>query len=183
MQLPDDPRETLCLHVWWAVIRESTSTACFSPASFIAWSRSKQNTWSPPQMGSACRVQSGALAATRCQIRAGDSPSPPALHIIWELGFSHRPCLQPRPCSSRPLPQPVLIPFTTKASVPALLGSSGHAGIKLLSRNTFSKPRTDSDWTSLGHMLTSEPIAVVVEESGSKQGAGPIAVNFQPQGW
>lgn len=35
----------------------------------------------------------------------------------------------------------------------------------------------------MGHVLTSEPIAVVVEESGSKKGAGPIAVNFQPQGW
>lgn len=112
MQLPDDPRETLCLQVWWAVIRESTSSACFSPASFTAWSRSKQNTWSPPQMGSACRVQSGSLAATSCQIRAGDSPSPPALHITWELGFSHRPCLQPRPCSSSPssCPEPKLQP-------------------------------------------------------------------------
>lgn len=36
-----------CLQVWWAVIRESTRRACFSPVSFRARSLRKQNTWSP----------------------------------------------------------------------------------------------------------------------------------------
>lgn len=88
MRSPDDPRGILGLQAWRAVVRESTSSACFPPGSFIARSLSKQSARSPPQTASACWVRSETPLATRGQVWAGDSTAPtpdPSSHQLGTL--------------------------------------------------------------------------------------------------
>lgn len=181
MRLPDDPRGIPCLQVWWVVIRESTSSACFSPGSFIAWSLSKQNTWSPLQMASACWVQSETLLATRYRVWAGDStaPTPSSSH---HLGSPTAHVCSPRPCSSRPLPPSITTSFTTKAPAqPSLLRAGGNK--VSFQKHFFQSPELiliGQTWVTcplLSQSMWWGVVSILTGRLGA--GAGSTAVNFQ----
>lgn len=146
---------------WWVAIRESTSLACFSPGSFVARSLGKQNTWSPPPVGSARQAQSGALLATRRHVRAGIPPSPPHPHLFPLVRHTGPPTAHV--CRLVPAVQNQRRSPTSLPPRPHLLSQPSwfrDGRNKASFQKHLSKLRAHSDWACLGHRPASGPVAV-----------------------
>lgn len=117
----------------------------------------KEHTGSPPRMGSARQLHQGHCRPPGAKLRLGIllcSPHPPTHHSRGNFGS---PTAQV--CSPRLRTQLQAAATAHPHSQSSRAGAGRH---RASPPSMGSKPRTHSDWTSLAHVLTSEPIAVVV---------------------
>lgn len=145
----DIKRSCLMPHVGlWPGLLGKVRAGLFFPVAYCMV-LGKQNARSPhTQMGSAGQAQAGARGPPDAKL------APPTLPMHWAHWFSH-----PHICSPDHHHSPShFLPDQSFSPQP----SQFRAGRNRASfqRSTFSKPRSHSDWTSVGHMPTSEPIVV-----------------------
>ena len=172
---------------WWAAIRESTSRACFSPGSFVVRSLGKQNAWSPPPMGCACQVQSGALLATSAKLGPGFHPPHSSPHLFPCVGHTSSPTAHicgPAPAVHDQRRSPISFPPRPNLlPQPSWFGAGRN---KASFQKHLSKPRAHSDWTCLGHRPTPGPVAVGGQVSvwtgRSEAGRGSYCCSFPATG-
>lgn len=113
-----------------------------SPVSFTAWS--------PPQMGSACQIQPGHCWPPDAKPGLRILP-----HSLLLTSVGHVGSPTPYICSSRPLPRPLPHLLHHQSFTPVAQHPSRAGRTKASSKSAAA---SHSDWTSLGHMLTSELI-------------------------